>query len=101
MALTHKQKFNKKHGQPLNQSNSIKKIAELSKISERQAKKIYKKGAGAYFSASYSVRQSVSTPEQWGMGRLYSAVGKGRAKEVDKSELIKGRKEYLQKKNKK
>ena len=34
---TFKEKFNAKHGQPLNQSNSITKIAKLSGISYRRS----------------------------------------------------------------
>ncbi len=88
MALTNKQKFNKKHGQPLNQSNSITKIARLSKISYRNAKKIFEKGEGAYFSNPGSVRKNVSSPQQWAYARLYASVNRStKAAKVDKDLL--------------
>ena len=97
MALTNKQKFNKKHGQPLDQSNSITKIAKLSGISYRSAKDIFEKGEGAYFSNPASVRKSVTSPQQWAYGRLYSAVMGGKAAMVDKNELDRGKKKTMAK----
>jgi hypothetical protein len=88
MALTYKQKFNKKHGQPLNQSNSISKIARLSKISYRNAKKIFEKGEGAYYSNPSSVRKIVRSPQQWAYARLYASVSKGsKSSKIDKDLL--------------
>ena len=46
MALTFKQKFNKKHGQPLDTPNSLTKIARLSGISYRNIKKYLKRERG-------------------------------------------------------
>jgi len=92
MALTNKQKFNKKHGQPLNESNSITKIAKLSGITYRAAKDIFEKGEGAFYSNPQSVRKNVSSPQQWAYGRLYSAVMGGKAAKVDKKELQSGKK---------
>ena len=89
MALTFKQKFNKKHGQPLNQSNSITKIAKLSGISYRNAKQIFEKGEGAYYSNPQSVRKNVSSPQQWAYSRLYASVSPGsKASKIDK-DLVK------------
>ena len=84
---TFKQKFNEKHNQPKDTSNSIKKIANLSNISYRNALKIVKKGEGAYFSNPTSVRKSISSPRQWGIARLYSAVMNGKAAKIDKDLL--------------
>ena len=89
MALTNKQKFNKKHGQPINESNSITKIAKLSGITYRAAKQIFEKGEGAYYSNPASVRKSVKSPQQWAYARLYSAVMGGKAAKVDAKELKK------------
>lgn len=89
MATTYKQKFNKKHGQPLNQSNSIPKIARLSGISVANARKIVEKGKGAYKSNPQSVRPQVKSATQWGIARLYSAVMGGGAAKVDKDLLKK------------
>ena len=87
MTETYKQKFNRKYGFSKNESHSIREIASLSKISYRNALKIVKKGEGAYFSNPTSVRKSVSSPRQWGIARLYSAVMKGKASKIDKDLL--------------
>tara|TARA_R110002167_G_scaffold123627_2_gene302644 strand:- start:125 stop:391 length:267 start_codon:yes stop_codon:yes gene_type:complete len=87
MVETYKQKFNKKYGFSKNQSHSIKEIASLSDITYRNALKIVKKGEGAYFSNPTSVRKSVSSPRQWGISRLYSAVMEGKASKIDKDLL--------------
>ena len=85
--LTYKQKFNRKYGLPKDSSNSIKKISELSGISYNNARKIVRKGEGAFFSNSSSVRKNVSSPRQWGIARLYSAVMGGKAAKIDKDLL--------------
>lgn len=87
MVETYKQKFNKKYGFNKNESHSIKEIADLSNIKYRNALKIVKKGEGAYFSNPTSVRKSVSSPRQWGIARLYSAVMRGKAAKIDKDLL--------------
>jgi len=83
MAYTWKQRFNRKHKQPLDTSNSIKKIASLSNISYRNALKIVEKGEGAYYSNPGSVRRQVTSARQWGIARLYSAVMGGKASKID------------------
>jgi len=95
MALSWKEKFNKKHGQPLEQSNSITKIAKLSGISYRSAKDIFEKGEGAFYSRPESVRKTVKSPQQWAYARLYSAVMGGKAAKVDKNELERGKKKKM------
>ena len=87
MAKTYKQKFNEKHNQPLDKTNSIKKIAELSGIKYRNALKIVEKGRGAYYSNPKSVRPNVKSATQWGIARLYSAVGGGASANIDKDLL--------------
>jgi hypothetical protein len=87
MALTYKQKFNKKYGFEKDKGHSIKEIAKLSGIKYRNALKIVEKGKGAYFSNPQSVRPQVKSPTQWGIARLYSAVMGGKAKKIDKDLL--------------
>lgn len=87
MVETYKNKFNKKHGQPKDQSNSISKIARLSGIKYSNALKIVKKGEGAYFSDRQSVRKHIKAPREWGIARLYSAVMGGKAAKIDKDLL--------------
>lgn len=89
MALTFKQKFNKKHGQPLNQSNSLTKIARLSGISYKNIKKIFEKGEGAYYTNPESVRKIVKSPQQWAYARVYASITPGsKSSKIDK-DLVK------------
>ncbi len=98
---TFRQKFNLKHGKPLNASNSISEIAKLSKISLKSAKLIVEKGEGAFFSNPQSVRKFVKNPTQWGISRLYASVSKGsKSSKVDATELAQGRKDFKEKQKK-
>jgi len=97
---TFKQKFNIKHNQKKDKSNSISEIAKKSKISVKQAKAIVKKGEAAYFNNPQSVRPQVKSSRQWGVSRLYASVSPGsKSSKIDKEEIKKGKEEY--KKNKK
>ncbi len=87
MTKTYKQQFNSKYKQPINQSNSIKKIASLSGIKYSNALKIVQKGKGAYRTNPQSVRPHVKSATQWGIARLYSAVMGGKASKIDKDLL--------------
>lgn len=89
MGLTYKQKFNKKYGQPLNQSNSIAQISRLTGYKASGLRTIREKGEGAYYSNPQSVRKQVKNPTQWGIARIYSAVMGGKAQKIDKKHLIK------------
>jgi len=90
MVKTHKQIFNKKHGQPLNKSNSLADISRLSGYKLSGLKTIFSKGKGAYKSNPQSVRPNVKSPEQWGYGRLYAAVNpNSKAYKIDKVHLKK------------
>jgi len=86
--LTFKQRFNRKHGQPLNKANSIKDIAKKSGIKYKNALKIVDKGRGAYVSNRASVRPQVKSATQWGISRLYASVSKGsKSAKIDKDLL--------------
>jgi hypothetical protein len=87
MALTFKQKYNKKYGFPKDEAHSISDIAKKTGVSRRGLDKIYDKGMGAYYSNPTSVRVSVTSPQQWSMARIYSAVMGGPASRVDAKEL--------------
>jgi hypothetical protein len=87
---TYKQKFNKKHGQPINQSNSLQDIARLSGYKLSGIKTIFNKGKGAYKSNPQSVRPNVKSPEQWAYARVYASVDpSSKAYKIDKSHLVK------------
>jgi len=89
MVQTYKNKFNKKYNFKADESHTLEEIAKLTKYKLDGLKIIYSKGQGAYFSNPSSVRPSVKSPEQWGMGRVYSSIMGGKAAKIDKSHLIK------------
>ena len=84
---TYRDKFNLKYGFVAGTSHSIEEIAKLTGYSVSGLRTIFEKGKGAYFSNPQSVRPSVMSPEQWGMGRIYSAVMGGKAASIDKAHL--------------
>ena len=89
---TYKQKFNKKHGQKLNQPNSLEDISRLSGYKLKGLKTIFDKGKGAYKSNPQSVRPNVKSPEAWAYARTYAAVDPtSKASKVDKKHLVKKR----------
>ena len=99
---TFKEKFNKKYKQPLNKSNTLKEISDLTGFKLSGLKKVYDKGLGARRNNSQSVRRvsdgkkvggtslkgKMSGP-QWAMARVYSAVMRGGAYKFDKDLLVK------------
>jgi len=88
MVLTYKQKFNKKYGQPLAQSNSLEDIAKLSGYKLSSIQKIFNLGIGAYKTNRSSVRPSVKSPEQWAYSRVYASINPtSKAYKVDKIHL--------------
>lgn len=86
---TFKEKFNKKHNQPLNKSNSLKEISDLSGYTLKGIKGIFNKGIGAYKTNPQSVRPHIKSAEAWAYGRIYSAVMGGKSAKIDKDLLIK------------
>jgi len=87
---TYKQRFNKKHGQPLSQSNSLAQIAKLSGYRISGIRTIFKKGIGAYKTNPQSVRPSVTSPEAWAYARVYASVDpSSKAYKIDKIHLKK------------
>ena len=68
--------FKRKHGIPISQSLSLSAIAKLSGMPLKALKEVYDKGMGAFYTNPSSVRPSVTSPQQWGLGRVYSFVMK-------------------------
>tara|TARA_R110002012_G_scaffold13216_3_gene57155 strand:+ start:793 stop:1308 length:516 start_codon:yes stop_codon:yes gene_type:complete len=87
VALTYKQKFNKKYGFAKDKAHSLKDISRITGISYKGIKQIFEKGEGAFYSNPQSVRKFVKSPQQWAYARVYSAVMGGKASKVDKKEL--------------
>jgi hypothetical protein len=102
MGQTYKQKFNKKYKQPINKSNTLKEISDLTGFKLSGLKKIYDKALAARRNNPQSVRREsdgkkiggtslkgkMSGP-QWAYSRIYSAIMKGGAYKFDKDLLIK------------
>ena len=87
---TYKQQFNKKHGQPLDNSNSLKDIAKLSGYEMKGIQTVFDKGIGAFKNNRSAVRPNVKSPEQWAYARVYASVNpKSKAYKIDKVHLRK------------
>ena len=89
MVETYKNKFNKRYGFPRDAPHSLTEISKLTGFKLSGLQTIFDKGVGAYRTNPASVRPTVASPEQWGFGRIYSAVMGGKAAEIDKAHLIK------------
>jgi len=85
--VTWKDKYNKKYGYRKGSSHSLEDISKTTKISLDGLQQIYNKGVGAFKTNPESVRPSVTSKEQWGMGRVYSAVMGGKSAKIDAKEL--------------
>ena len=92
--MTYKDDFNRTYGYPKRTSHSITEISKITGYKLSGLKTIFDKGQGAYFSNPQSVRPSVKSPEQWGYGRVYSAIMGGKASKIDAAHLI-YKKSYL------
>jgi len=86
---SYKNKFNAKYGFEPDQSHSISEIAKLTGYKKSGLETIYDKGMGAYKTNPQSVRPTVTSPQQWAMARIFSAVMGGKAARVDAAHLIK------------
>jgi len=87
MALTFKERFNKKYGFPKDKSHSLKEIAKLTGYKLSNIKKIFQKGKGAFFSSGPS--RPNMTPSSWAYGRVYASVSKGsKSAKIDKNLLF-------------
>lgn len=90
MVYSYKMKFNKKHGQPLNQPNSLKDISRLSGYKYSGIKTIFEKGEAAFHNNRQSVRPNIKNAQAWAFARVYSAVNpNSKAHKIDKSHLKK------------
>jgi hypothetical protein len=68
--------FKRRHNIPLDQSLSLKEIANLSGMPIGALQEVYDRGLGAYHSNPQSVRPQVKSPQQWAFARVYSFVMK-------------------------
>lgn len=68
--------FKKQHGIDPSVSLSLFQISRLSGFPKAALQEVFNKGVGAFHTNRSSVRPTVSTPEQWAYGRVYSFVMK-------------------------
>jgi len=73
---TNSRLFKQKHGISVSESLSLAQIAKLSGMPKAALQEVFNKGVGAFHTNRSSVRPSVSSPEQWAYGRVYSFVMK-------------------------
>lgn len=71
---THKQQYNKRHGQDKDKSNSLEDISKMSKVPMSVLNESFSRGKGAFKTNRKSVRPGITSPEQWAYGRIYSLV---------------------------
>jgi hypothetical protein len=84
---SYKDKYNKKYGYPLDKSHDLEDIHKDTGVSIKGLQEIYNKGIGAFKTNHESVRENVTSKEQWAMARVYSAVMGGKAAKIDSHEL--------------
>ena len=76
MSVPNSKLFKIKHGISPSEGLSLEDISRLSGMPKAALQEVYNKGVGAFKTNPGSVRPSVSSPEQWAMGRVYSYVMK-------------------------
>tara|TARA_R100001460_G_scaffold97083_1_gene139575 strand:- start:190 stop:465 length:276 start_codon:yes stop_codon:yes gene_type:complete len=90
MTLTYKQKFNIKHKQPKDKSNSLADISRLSGYKKSGLQTVFNKGVGAFKTNPKSVRPNVKSADQWAYARVYAAINpSSKAHKIDKTHLKK------------
>ena len=87
MVLTYKQRFNKKHGQKLNQPNSLDDISKLSGIKKSILQKIYNRGTGAFKTAGPS--RPNMTVQSWSFARVYASINPDSKASKSDADLLK------------
>jgi hypothetical protein len=85
--VSYKDKYNKKYKYPVDKSHDLEDISKDTGISIKGLQEIYNKGIGAFKTNHESVRENVTSKEQWAMARVYSAVMGGKAAKIDSHEL--------------
>ena len=110
MGLTNKQKYNKKIGQKINESNSKEDIKKKTRIPMNILDEVYDRGIGAWKTNPKSVRLKKDfsknsnlkkfprsarlTKEQWAFARVYSFVMEGRTTKTADKDLYEKVKHY-------
>ena len=77
-------KFDREYGDEivkLKGGKTLKNIAKVTEIPEKALKKVYEKGAAAYYTGGSRVNQVESS---WAYARVYSYIMGGKTRKVDK-----------------
>jgi hypothetical protein len=74
MTIINSAAFKKKHGIASSEGLSLQEISNLSGMPRAALQEVYNKGVGAFHTNRAGVRPTVSSPEQWALGRVYSFV---------------------------
>jgi hypothetical protein len=93
MVITNKNKFNKRHGQPADKSNSLSELSKLSGIKKSILQQVYNRGVGAFKTNRGAVRPNVKSAEQWAFGRIYSFLVGGKTRTTADADLWKKHKQ--------
>ena len=72
--ITNSIAFKRRHGIKSEDSLSLQEISNLSGMPRAALQEVFNKGVGAFHTNRSAVRPSVSSPEQWAFGRVYSFV---------------------------
>ena len=91
MGLTHKQRWNRRHGFPRDEGHSLHRLARVSGVPRGVLQTVYDRGIGAYRTNPTSVRLRGSfaknpsprvplarrlSKEQWAVARVYAFINK-------------------------
>lgn len=91
MGLTHKQRWNRRHGFPRDAAHTLHRLARVSGLPSRTLQTVYNRGVGAYRTNPTSVRLRGSfaknssphiplgrrlSKEQWAVARVYAFLNK-------------------------
>ena len=85
MGLTHKQRYNKRHGFDRDEGHSLTELAKISKYPKKTLQEVYDRGVGAHKTNLSSVRREGDfkkapgkklSAEQWAMARVYAFLDK-------------------------
>lgn len=91
MGLTHKQRWNRRHGFPRDEAHTLARLARVSGLPRRTLQAVYNRGVGAYRTNPTSVRLRGSfakdasprvplarrlSKEQWAVARVYAFLNK-------------------------
>ena len=97
---TYREQYNDKYNKGRDEPNSKAKITRQTGISKKILDQVFDRGVGAFYNNSGSVRKSVSSPQQWSYGRIYSFAMGGRTQKTADKDLWENHLENMARKKK-